>query len=69
MKADETPAKTETVTLAEVLGLTGLSRTAIYNRIRKGELTPLPKPPAFKKRAETVFNRADIEALLAPEDK
>lgn len=59
----DTPNPDE-ITLREAMELTGLSRAAFYKRIASGSLTPLPKPPAFKKRAVTKFKRADIEAML-----
>jgi len=60
----KTQETTETISIEEAMQMLDLSRTSIYKRIEKGELIPLPKPPAHKKRKETRFYRKDVEKLL-----
>lgn len=58
------PKPEETVSVKEALEMLGVSRGTLHNRIASGDLVPLPKNPALKKRHRLEFRRADIEALI-----
>lgn len=44
----------------------GISRMTLLRRVTDGEIQPLPKPPALKRRARLQFRRADVERLGQP---
>lgn len=44
-----------------------ISRMTLLRRVADGEIEPLPKPPALKRRARLEFRRADVERLAQPQ--
>lgn len=53
----------ETMTVKEVLAELGISRSTLYERMKDGTLTPLPKPPALRRQRVLLFRREDVERL------
>ena len=51
------------MTVKEVLAELGISRSTLYERMKDGTLTPLPKPPALRRQRVLLFRREDVERL------
>lgn len=51
------------MTAKEVCAYLGISRVTLHRRVASGDITPLPKPKAYKKRYRLFFRREDVEKL------
>ncbi len=59
--------KRDTMSVQETIATLGISRATLYNWMKAGIITPLPKPAPLKKRGHTRFRRADVERLATGE--
>ncbi len=66
-KINSVDNKDEFLSTDEARKLLGISRMTLLRRVADGEIKPLPKPPALKRRARLQFRRADVEQLAQPE--
>lgn len=57
--------ETELITAEEAMRILQIKRTKLYELINAG-LLPRPNKTPVKKRAELLFRRSDVEALLNP---
>jgi excisionase family DNA binding protein len=53
----------DTMTAKEVCEALGISMMTLHRRIAEGEIAPLPKAPALRRRHRLLFRKEDVDRL------